>query len=62
MNYSIYSSCWHDNFAIFHALKIRQILRVILVILSIIRGGFGGGGHWLFLLPCDIFSLTKGMS
>lgn len=43
MNYSIYSSCWHDNFAIFHALKIRQILRIILVILSIICGGFWRG-------------------
>lgn len=60
MNYSIYSSCWHDNFAIFHALKIRLILRTILLIAY---GGFFGGWwwewSWLFLLPYDIFSQKK---
>lgn len=58
MNYSIYSSCWHDNFAIFHALKIRQILRVILVILSIICGVFlEGEATGCFYFPM-IFSLS----
>lgn len=39
MNYSIYSLCWHDNFAIFYA-SLRLILRVIL---SIACGFFGRG-------------------
>lgn len=45
MNYSIYSLCWHDNFAIFHALKVMQILRLILVILSIACGSLRGKGR-----------------
>lgn len=57
MNYSIYNSlCSHDNFAIFHALKIRLSLRVIL---SIDCGVFAGAGSGTgFYLPV-IFSLSK---
>lgn len=56
MNYSIYSLRSHDNFAIFHALKIRLILRVIL---SIACGVFTGvGSRAGFYLPM-IFSLSK---
>lgn len=59
MKYSIYSLRWHDNFAIFDALKVRLILRGIL---SIDCGGFGGTwGEWslLFLPPYGILSLKK---
>lgn len=30
MSYGVYSLCWHDIFAIFHALRIRLNLRAIL--------------------------------
>lgn len=57
MKYSIYSLCPHDNFAIFHALQIRLILRVIL---SIACGGCFGGesGACCLYLPM-IFYLSK---
>lgn len=40
MNYRVYSLCWHDNFSVFHALKIRLSHRVIL---SIACGVWGWG-------------------
>lgn len=56
MNYSIYSLCSHDNFAIFHALKIRLILRVILSIACGVFAGAGSGAG--FDLPV-MFSLSE---
>lgn len=59
MKNSIYSLHWHDKFAIFHALKIRWILRVILSIACGVWGRRWGKWSLLFLPPYDILSLKK---
>lgn len=58
MKHSIYSLGWHDKVAIFHALKIRLILRVILSITCGVSFGRGERRAGCFFLPM-VFSLSK---